>query len=44
MVHNVEKKRQVHFEWYLEKICMVVKSTYMNRNSFAMFFVVERGT
>lgn len=43
MVHNVEPRFQIHFKWYLDKVCLLVKSNYMSKKLFAPPFTVEQG-
>ncbi|MCO5600240.1 hypothetical protein L7F22_054350 [Adiantum nelumboides] len=43
MVRNADKLRCRHLFWYLEKICLLAKTSYMSKEAFMPIWNAERG-
>ena len=42
MVKNVEKLQSTNLFWYLDKICLLAKTSYMSKEAFAPLWNAER--
>ena len=43
MVCNCEQERASHMFWYLDKVYLLVKPSYMSKEVFSPLYNVERG-
>lgn len=43
MVRNADKMRSKHLFWYLDKVCLLAKTSYMSKEAFAPLWNAERG-